>query len=131
MLAVGQKLDQLAELHRQMEALQKDKQKLIDQVLPPEVKARLDEIEAEFSQKGEAAQASIETLEKEIKAEVLSQGESVRGAVFQAVWNKGRQSWDSKGLASYADSHPDVLQFRKEGDPSVTIRRVSGKDADS
>ena len=131
MLAIGQKLDQLAEVHRQLEALEGDKQKLIDQVLPPEVKARLEEIEAEFTQKAEAAQASIESLEGEIKAEVLSHGESVRGAAFQAVWNKGRQSWDSKGLAGYAEAHPDLLKFRKEGEPSVTIRRVTGKDADA
>jgi phage terminase small subunit len=130
MLAIGQKLDRLAEFHRQMETLEKDKQKLIDQVLPPEIKARLEEIEAEFTNKAEAAQASIETLEGEIKSEVISHGESVRGAAFQAVWTKGRQSWDGKGLTTYSESHPDILQFRKEGEPSVAIRRAASKDND-
>jgi hypothetical protein len=130
MLAIGQKLDQLADLHRQVETLERDKQKLIDQVLTPEIKARLDEIEAEFTQKAETAQASIEALEGQIKADTLSHGETVRGAAFQAVWTKGRTSWDSKGLAGYADSHPELLQFRKEGEPSVTIRKMSGKEAE-
>jgi phage terminase small subunit len=130
MLAIGQKLDQLAEFHRQLDMLEKDKQKLIDQVLPPEIKARLEEIEAEFAHKAEAAQASIETLEGEIKSEVISHGESVRGAAFQAVWTKGRQSWDGKGLTTYSESHPDILQFRKEGEPSVAIRRAASKDND-
>jgi hypothetical protein len=93
------------------------------------VKARLAEIEVEFSQKHEAANANIEALETSIKSETLALGESVRGSAFQAVWNKGRVSWDSKGLSTYADSHPEILAFRKEGEPSVTIRRASAKDA--
>lgn len=130
MLAIGQKLDRLAELHRQREALDRDQQSLIDQVLTPEVKARLDEIEAEFGQKAKAAEASIEALEEEIKSETLEHGESVRGAAFQAVWTKGRLSWDGKGLSAYSESHPDILQFRKEGEPSVTIRRAASKEND-
>jgi hypothetical protein len=130
MLAIGQKLDQLAEFHRQLETLEKDKQKLIDQVLTPEIKARLEEIEIEFGQKAKAAETSIETLEEEIKSETLAHGESVRGAAFQAVWTKGRQSWDGKALTTYSESHPDILQFRKEGEPSVAIRRAASKDND-
>jgi len=130
MLAIGQKLDRLAELHRLKEALDQDKQTLIDQVLTPEVKARLEEIEAEFGQKAGAADTSIETLEEAIKSETLAHGESVRGAAFQAVWTKGRQSWDAKGLTAYSESHPDLIQFRKEGEPSVAIRRTASKDAD-
>jgi hypothetical protein len=106
------------------------KQALIDQVLPPEVKDRLTDIEAEFAHKAEAAAANIESLEAEVKADTLALGESVRAAGIQAVWNKGRQSWDSKGLTSYGEAHPEVLQFRKEGEPSVTIRRASGKETD-
>lgn len=130
MLAIGQKLDRLAELHRQKEALDHDKQALIDHVLTPEIKARLEEIEAEFGQKVKAADASLEALEEEIKSETLAHGESVRGAAFQAVWNKGRQSWDAKGLTTYSEAHPDILQFRKEGEPTVAIRRTTSKDPD-
>jgi len=130
MLPIGQKLDRLAEFHRLREALDRDQQALIDQVLTPEVRARLEEIEAEFAQKVKAAEASVQTLEEEIKAETLQHGESVRGAAFQAVWTKGRQSWDGKGLTTYSESHPDILQFRKEGEPSVAIRRAASKDND-
>jgi hypothetical protein len=130
MLAIGQKLDRLAELHRQREGLDRDQQALIDQVLTPEVKARLEEIEAEFAQKVKAAEASVQALEEEIKAETLQHGESVRGSAFQAVWTKGRLSWDGKGLTTYSESHPDILLFRKEGEPSVAIRRTSSKDND-
>ncbi len=130
MLAIGEKLERLSDLYVQREALDGEKQKLVDQILPPEVKARLAEIEAEFGQKTEAANANIEALEAAIKADTLALGETVRGAAFQAVWNKGRQSWDSKGLTAYAEANPEVLQFRKEGEPTVTLRRFSAKGVD-
>jgi hypothetical protein len=130
MLSIAEKLERLVRLHEERDSLEAQKQGLIDQVLPPEIKARLGDIEAEFAHKAQAAAANIEGLEAEVKADTLAHGESVRGTGIQAVWNRGRQSWDSKGLASYGESHPEILQFRKEGDPSVTIRRASGKETD-
>jgi hypothetical protein len=125
MISIAEKLDRLAKLYAEQEALGAQKKAFIDQVLPKEIRDRLNDIEAEFSQKAEAAAANIDALEAEVKAETLVHGESVRGPGIQAVWNKGRQTWDSKGLTSYGEAHPEVLQFRKEGDPSVTIRRAS------
>jgi hypothetical protein len=130
MISIAQKLEQLAGLYAERDGLDSQKQNLIDQVLLPEVKARLNDIEAEFAQKAQAAAQNIEALEAEIKAETLTHGESVRAAGIQAVWNKGRQSWDSKGLSGYGESHPEILQFRKEGEPSVTIRRAASKESD-
>ena len=130
MREVAQMLDQLAELHAQREALEGEKQALVRRAIPPEIQARLDDIEAEFGEKATAVTANIEALESSIKTATLAHGESVRGAGFQAVWNKGRQSWDSKGLTVYADSHPEVLQFRKEGEPTITIRRATAKGGD-
>lgn len=129
MLSIAEKLDRLNALYAERDEIGSQKQTLIDQVLPPDLRARLNDIEEEFAQKAQAATANIEKLEAEIKAETLAHGESVRAAGIQAVWNKGRQTWDSKGLASYGESHPEVLQFRKEGDPSVTIRRAAGKES--
>jgi hypothetical protein len=126
MQSITEKLDRLAEFHAQRDVLSMDKQSLIDQVLTPEIKARLVEIEAEFSEKAEAVNANIATLEAEIKADILAHGESVKGQHFQAVWSKGRVSWDDKGLSGYAKAHPELLEFRKQGEPSVSIRRVAG-----
>jgi len=130
MLAIAEMLERLAELHAQREALERENQSLIEEAVPPEVRSKLDEIEAEFRGRLEAAATRIEELEASIKSATLTHGESVRGRVFQAVWNKGRQTWDSKGLAAYAESHPDVLPYRKEGEPTVTVRRVGGKEAE-
>ena len=130
MLSIAEKLERLAGLHAELDGLDAQKQKLIDQAVPADVRERLKDIETEFAQKEQAASANIESLEAEIKAETIAVGESVRASGLQAVWNKGRLTWDSKGLTSYGESHPEILQFRKEGEPSVTIRRASGKETD-
>ena len=125
MQAITEKLDRLAEFHAQRDVLNIDKQALIDQLLTPEIKSRLAEIEAEFGEKAEAVNANIAALEAEIKAAILTHGESVKGQHFQAVWSRGRVAWDDKGLSGYAKAHPELLEFRKQGEPSVSIRRVA------
>lgn len=121
-----EKLDQLSEFQVQRDLLQADMQKLLDEAIPPEVKARLAEINAEFSGKSEAVTAKIGALEAEIRAEVKAGGVSVKGANLQAVYNKGRVSWDSKNLDGFAVTHPEILFARTEGEPSVTLRAVKG-----
>ena len=130
MLSIAEKLERLAGLHAELDGLEAQKQKLIDQAVPADVRERLKDIETEFAQKEQAASANIESLEAEIKAETIAVGESVRASGLQAVWNKGRLTWDSKGLTSYSESHPEILQFRKEAEPSVTIRRAGAKGGD-
>jgi hypothetical protein len=128
MLAIAQNLEKLSELYDQRDALEAQKRDMIAQVLTPEVLARLDEIEAEFAQKEEGAATAIDALETQIKADTLAHGETVKGSAFVAVWSKGRVSWDGKGLGAYAQAHPDILEYRKEGEPSVSIRRAQAKE---
>jgi hypothetical protein len=123
MLEIGEKLKKLGTFYDQREALEAEKQALIDQVLTPEIKQRLDEIESEMATKAEAVDANIAALEGEIKSDVLAHGESVKAEGVQAVWSKGRVTWDSKGLTSYSASHPEILAFQKTGEPSVSLRR--------
>lgn len=123
MLAIGEKLKKLEMFYAQRDALEGEKQALVDQVLTPEIKKRLDEIDAEVAAKAEAVEANIGALEAEIKADVLAHGESVKGESVQAVWSKGRVTWDSKGLTAYSEGHPEILGFQKTGEPSVSLRR--------
>jgi hypothetical protein len=46
----------------------------------------------------------------------------VKSGRAQAVYYKGRVSWDNESLDRYAASHPEVMQYRKEGEPSIQIR---------
>ena len=117
-----EKLDALYELKCAIEVSNMDKQALIDSILTPEIKQKIAEIETEFSEKNIAVNTKIAALEYEIKADVISGGETVKGDYLMAVFTKGRVSWDTKSLDGYAAAHPEVAQFKKTGDPSVSIR---------
>jgi hypothetical protein len=82
------------------------------------------EIEAEFAGKSEAVDENIKKLTEEIKAEVKTLGHSVKGDHYQGVYMNGRITWDTKAMDGYAVGHPEVLFMRKEGEPSVTLRRI-------
>ena len=120
-----EKLDALDELQQQLILLGADKQALIDQVLTPDIRRKLDEIENEFADKSQTVSAKIAELESAIKAGVIDCGATVKGKYLMAVFTKGRVSWDTKALDGYAAAHPEVAQFRKEGAPSVSIRKAA------
>lgn len=85
---------------------------------------RKNEIEIEFAGKSEAVDDNIRKLTEEIKAEVKTLGTTVKSDHFQAVYVKGRVTWDTSKMDGYAVGHPEVLFMRKEGEPSVTLRRI-------
>ena len=117
-------LDQLANFLAQRDVLSLQKKELIDQVMTPEIKARLEEIESEFAGKVEAVEANIEALEGEVRQAALRHGSSVRGSFLRVVWHKGRITWDNKSLDQYAELHPEISAYRKQGDPYVSIVKV-------
>lgn len=119
---IKEKLDQLADYQSQRDIAMLEKQRLLDEVYSAEIKARMAEIEAEFSGKTEVVNDNIAALESEIKQAIIEHGASVKGSVYHAVFAKGRVSWDTKSLEGYATAHPELLTFRKEGEPSVSIR---------
>lgn len=123
MTTVIELLDRLAEVQAQIDVTKMHYQELRDSILTAEQKQQMAEIEAELSSTIQPAQALAATLEAEAKAEVLKIGASVKGAHLQAVWSKPRVSWDTKALDGYAAAHPELLTFRKEGEPSVSIRK--------
>jgi hypothetical protein len=119
-----EKLDRLANFQAERDYLQLKKKELIDQTIPPEIKARLEEIELEFAAQLAAVDENLKLLEEEIRFEILTHGESVRGEFLVAQWCKGHVSWDTKSLDDYAVDHPEIKRFRKEGAPYTQIRKV-------
>ena len=126
-----EKLDRLANYQAEKEVLQIEKQQLLDQILTAEIRAHLAEIEAEFEPRLDAVEQNIAALEEEIKQDVLHEGATVRGTFLRAVWNKGRVTWDTKGMDNYAQLHPEILRYRKQGQPYVSITRLEMKAARS
>lgn len=140
-----EKLEKLAELqdflatyetakNNTKEALTAELEQLINTILTPEIKAKVEEIKTEFQPKFDALESDekynakkleAETLTDQIKSEVIEAGSTIKGSSLQAVYTKGRVSWDTKSLDGYVVAHPEVGQFRKVGDPSVSIRKIA------
>ena len=121
---IVEKLDQLGELSAQEDWLRIKKQEMIDSVLTPEIKQQLSDIDAETAPEFEAITEKKKELEANIKDSVIRIGESVKGAVYHAVWSKGRVSWNDNGLMQYLSVHPEIAYLREVGNPSVSIRKV-------
>jgi hypothetical protein len=121
--SITAKLDELAEVRTAAALTQADYEARRAEILQT-IQAELAALEEEFAPLLEAASERAEALEAEIKQDVLAYGRSVKGAQFHAVYTRGRVSWDTKGLDNYADEHPEVLDFRKEGAPSIALRGV-------
>ena len=121
---VVEKLERFSNLRNAAEFTRLDyetkRKELLKQIQP-----ELDALDAEYQPVLEAAEENIAVLETEIKTDVLLHGESVSGGMYRACYSQGRVSWDNEGMTRYAASHPDVLQFRKQGQPSVSLRVVN------
>ena len=118
-------LDRLADMQAQADVLQAHFYELRAEIIPPEIQMQLIELDDERTTAMESIQGGIASLEAEIKANILEAGSSVKGAYLHAIWSKGRVFWDTKALDGYTAAHPELLPFRKEGDPTVSIRRIN------
>jgi hypothetical protein len=123
---VAEKLERLSNLRNAAEFTRLDYETKRAQILK-QVQAELDSLDSEYKPVMERVGENIAALENEIKTDVLLHGESVSGGMYRATYTQGRVSWDNTGMTKYAESHPDVLQFRKHGQPIVTLR-VLNKD---
>jgi hypothetical protein len=84
----------------------------------------LSDIDAEYDPLLDAATENANTITQAIKAAVIENGATVKGAHLMAVYSKPRVTWDGKILDGYAVAHPEINAARKVGEPSVSIRSV-------
>ena len=122
--SVIQGLDALAEARSELAGFSQELTELLESTIPEDIRAKQAEIREELAPKIERAQELATGLEASIKEQVVWVGETVSGGFLQAVFNKGRQSWDSKSLKAYAKNNPEILDFYKQGDPYVSIKNV-------
>jgi len=119
-----EKLNKLSELQAQADVIRMHFEDLRKSILTPEIQTQLDDIAAEERTSMDALQSGIDELTAEVKADVLNAGATVKGDYMMAVYNKGRVSWDTKGLDGFAIAHPEMQAFRKVGEPTITLRKV-------
>ena len=121
---VADKLERLSSLRGAADLARLDYESKRTEILK-QVQAELDALDLEYKPVLEATEENIAALENEIKTEVLLYGESVSGGMYRASYTQGRVSWDNEGMTKYAAIHPDVLQFRKQGQPIISLRVVN------
>lgn len=121
---IYEKIEKYSDFVFGIDAINQQKNELIDEILTPEIKEKIAEIDAEFNQKIDTINQEKQALESEIKQEVLAAGRSIKGTFHSFVWSKPRVSWDTKALEGYAAAHPEIQQFKTVGEPSVSVRKL-------
>ena len=134
----------LAEIDRQRNAILEDDVKFMADIRAQITNARLEleadvadgtravyadiaqrkaDIEAEFAGSRQAVDANIEKLKAEIKTATKEIGYTVEGTHYQAIFVKGKKTWNQKKLDVYVERNPDLKTCYDVGDPSITIRK--------
>ncbi|MCA1553883.1 MAG: hypothetical protein LC737_05850 [Chloroflexi bacterium] len=117
------KLEQLSEMQNAADVLRLDYEAKRQEILRA-VQAELDALADEYQPLVDTLSENIESLTDEIRGDVLAHGATVKCERLQAVYMRGRVSWDTRALDHYAESHPDVQAYRREGEPRVQLRVV-------
>jgi len=120
--AIGPLLDTLSAQRVELTTLPDTMLAAILHQLSSDDAARVQAIVQEFRDREAQLTDEIAQTEAAVKAAVLASGASAVGTHLQATIVAPRVTWDTKGMAAYSALHPDVLAYRKVGEPSVTIR---------
>lgn len=121
---IKQLLNELDDLRAAQTAIYLQKREAVDRVLAPEIKAALDDIDAEFDEKAKAATAKAAEVEAQLREMVIAHGKTVNSAHLQAVFTKPRVTWDNHMLEGMMAIIPQLREARKEGAPSVSFRSL-------
>lgn len=118
-----EKLDKLAEIYAHQTIVNMNYEDQRKAILAT-VQDKLNDLDTEFEPMKSDLVERAGVLEAEIKAEVLTGGATIKGANVMAVWSKPRITWDTKQLDGLMIVIPQLAQARKEGEPSVSIRKI-------
>lgn len=117
-------LEQYTDIILRRSDLDSKKQALIDEILTPEIKQALADVEAEFEPYYVDLNMDQEIIEPMLKDAVIQEGKTIKGTTFMAVYGKPRISWDTKMLDGLAMVIPQVADAKTIGQPSVSIRLI-------
>jgi hypothetical protein len=117
-------LDELAEAEDRLVAMRLTLEAELDSILTAEQRARIAAVRAAWDPRiAEANDAAAALREAAIEI-VKARAESVKGRRLHAVYAAGRVSWDDRALLGYAKTRPEILDLRKTGAPTVSIRTI-------
>ncbi len=78
-------------------------------------------LQEDMAEVTEALEEQITAIRKAIRRAIIAYGESVKSEHARATYVAPRVTWDTKRLEGYAEAHPEIKTFRREGKPSVRI----------
>jgi len=123
-LVIQDKLNELFEARSQQQELIDIKQEAKNALITPDILVQMNIIDDHYGDQITSISNVVGMLEYEIKELILSMGMTVNGDNLQAVFVKGRVTWDSKKLMGYAEAHPEINNFKKVGKPTAQIRTI-------
>lgn len=90
------------------------------------IQQQIDLLTAEIKERTKSIDSHISDIRAHVLKHVLEHGETVKGSSLWAVYNHGRTSWDTKALTGYGAAHPEIMVFKTQGDPYVSITKAKG-----
>lgn len=118
-------LDQLAEIYARRDAAKMTYEARRDEILAP-VRDQLAALDHSYTDMDEELDQEIKALEDSIRQDVLSCGLTQQGQHINAVYFRGRVTWDTKRLDILSTQMPQIAECRKAGAPYVTIQFRKG-----
>jgi hypothetical protein len=127
--AAREKLQVYGDFMLELERAQADLELAIEAQMPQKVRDAIRDLKDEFAAKLEGANANLEELKAEIRSLTLTVGHTVENGSWMAVCRAGSTTWNKDALEVYATLHPEILDYRKQGEPTVAItpKRRSAK----
>ncbi|MBI4339229.1 MAG: hypothetical protein HY680_04680 [Chloroflexi bacterium] len=119
--SIVSKLGELEQIRTAIDVMRAEYEAKRTEVLN-KVASELDALEEQYASLFKASTEHMTGLEAEIKNDALRYGETIYSDQLCVVYSKARISWDTKGIAQYAESHPELLQYRKQGEPTAKIQ---------
>ena len=125
-------MDEYAEIAYKRDILAMEKKKLVDTVVPLDVKLELDSIDAEFENKEKALDLEEKKKKKEVDAatsayaQTLFVGKSqihLTSPLMTLTISEPEVIWNPDALDGYAQDHPELLQFRSLGKNKTRLTR--------
>ena len=75
--------------------------------------------EFQFQMENKELFEKIEYLKDVVKREILKRGTGHDSFKLKCSYRRGAIRWDNKALDSYGVDHPEIMKFRKQGEPTV------------
>jgi hypothetical protein len=120
----AQDLERYASLQHELLALENQRQELIRRAIDSLGAAASASYEEIVNRHGDLTTQAGGYADA-IRILVSRIGHTVNGGEYQAVYNKPRETWDSKMLERLKDKYPEIEKARRVSDaPSVSVRKA-------